>query len=91
MKNEIKLEKMHVAMLSGGKDSLYMFAHIMANIDKYPLDAVAHIKMPYDYPNLYNWYMELAEETDDYISNKKGKPFSVWGLLNIIHNIVANV
>ena len=39
MKNEIKLEKMHVAMLSGGKDSLYMFAHIMANIDKYPLDA----------------------------------------------------
>lgn len=64
MKNEIQLEKMHVAMLSGGKDSLYMFAHIMANIDRYPLDAVIHIKMPFDYPWIDNVMAYVKEKCE---------------------------
>lgn len=55
------LKNYYVANVSGGKDSLYMFAHICANLDKYPLDAVVHFRVPYNYPwcdNVINYIKE---------------------------------
>lgn len=34
---ELDLEKVYFASVSGGKDSLYMLAHILHNLDIYPL------------------------------------------------------
>lgn len=50
MKNEIELSKTYWASVSGGKDSLYMLAHILHNLDKYPLNGVVHFELPYEYP-----------------------------------------
>lgn len=60
MKNEIELSKTYWANVSGGKDSLYMLAHILHNIDKYQLDGVVHFELEIDYPFIKNVidYME---------------------------------
>lgn len=50
MKNEIALTPKYVASISGGKDSVYMLMHILANIKKYPLDYVVYFELETDYP-----------------------------------------
>ncbi|MCQ2088052.1 MAG: phosphoadenosine phosphosulfate reductase family protein [Bacilli bacterium] len=62
MSTGVVKQNYYIAKLSGGKDSLYMFAHIMNNLDRYPLDAVAHVELPYDYP----WVKNVI----DYMENK---------------------
>lgn len=46
----ITLRPSYWASVSGGKDSLYMLALILANPDKYPLDGVVHYELEIDYP-----------------------------------------
>lgn len=58
--NELQLKEVYFANVSGGKDSLYMLRHILANRDIYPLDGVVHFELEIDYPFIKNVvdYME---------------------------------
>jgi 3'-phosphoadenosine 5'-phosphosulfate sulfotransferase (PAPS reductase)/FAD synthetase len=60
MTTEIALRPSYWASVSGGKDSLYMLNLILHNLDKYPLDGVAHFELEIDYPFLHEVidYME---------------------------------
>lgn len=59
--NGVVIKKTYWASLSGGKDSLFMFFHILNNLDKYPLDGVVHFELEVDYPWVKNVidYMEI--------------------------------
>lgn len=60
MTGEIALRPSYWASVSGGKDSLYMLNYILHNLDRYPLDGVAHFELEIDYPFIHDVidYME---------------------------------
>lgn len=60
MSSEIALRPSYWASVSGGKDSLYMLNYILHNLDRYPLDGVAHFELEIDYPFIHDVidYME---------------------------------
>lgn len=49
MVNDLSLNPIHYASVSGGKDSLYMLNIILNNPDKYPLDMVVHFELEIDW------------------------------------------
>lgn len=48
--NKIALRTSYWAMVSGGKDSLFMLRYLLEHPDKYQLDGVAHCELEIDYP-----------------------------------------
>lgn len=60
MTGEIALRPSYWASVSGGKDSLYMLNYILHNLDRYPLNGVAHFELEIDYPFIHDVidYME---------------------------------
>lgn len=46
----IDVRKSYWAMVSGGKDSLFMLRYLLEHHDKYPLDGVVHLKLEIDFP-----------------------------------------
>lgn len=79
MKNEIELSKTYWASVSGGKDSLYMLAHILHNLDKYPLDGVVHFELEIDYPFIKNVIDYMERECTRYgIPFIRIKPQKSW-------------
>lgn len=74
MKNEIELSKTYWASVSGGKDSLYMLAHILHNLDKYPLDGVVHFELPHEYPFIKDVVNYMESECKRYNSVWQGNP-----------------
>lgn len=79
MKKEIELQKTYWACVSGGKDSLYMLAHILHNPDRYPLDGVIHYELEIDFPFIKNVidYME-SECKKHNITFLRIKPRQSW-------------
>lgn len=47
--NDVVLRPFRYISVSGGKDSLYMFRHIIDNQDKYPFDMVVHFDLEIDW------------------------------------------
>lgn len=61
MSSDIQLRPYHYASVSGGKDSLKMLELILANQDRYPLDAVVHFELEIDYPFVKNVTARMEE------------------------------
>lgn len=79
MKQEIELQKTYWASVSGGKDSLYMLAHILHNLDIYPLDGVVHFELEIDYPFIKNVIDYMESECKKYnIPFLRIKPRTSW-------------
>lgn len=79
MKQEIELQKTYWASVSGGKDSLYMLAHILHNIDRYPLDGVVHFELEIDYPFIKNVIDYMESECKKYnVPFLRIKPRITW-------------
>lgn len=82
MKNEIELQKTFWASVSGGKDSLYMLAHILNNLDRYPLDGVVHFELEIDYPFIKNVIDYMERRCNQYgIKFLRIKPRKTWDVL----------
>ena len=79
MKNQLALKPSYWASVSGGKDSLYMLALILANLDKYPLDGVVHFELEIDYPFIKNVINHMEKMCKDHnIKFVRLKPRTTW-------------
>lgn len=66
MKQDMQLRPYRYASVSGGKDSLKMLEVILANQDKYPLDAIVHFELETDYPFVKKVTARMEEFADKY-------------------------
>lgn len=79
MKNQLALKPSYWASVSGGKDSLYMLALILANLDKYPLDGVVHFELEIDYPFIKDVINHMEKMCKDHnIKFVRLKPRTPW-------------
>ena len=79
MSGEIALRPSYWASVSGGKDSLYMLNLILHNLDKYPLDGVAHFELEIDYPFIHDVIDYMESECKRFgISFVRIKPRKSW-------------
>ena len=80
--NEIALRPSYWAIVSGGKDSLFMLNLILHNLDKYPLDGVVHFELEIDYPFIKNVIDYMQSECERFgIRFVRIKPIETWGEL----------
>lgn len=89
---DLSLRPIHYALVSGGKDSLYMLGFILSHPDKYPLDMVVHYQLEID----WEWAERVVDKMES-MCNKAGikfvriKPRKSWQELYEKYNFPSRV